>query len=417
MGLGGFIAARALSTRNDDPQQASRPFDKDRDGFVLSEGAGIVVLEEYEHAKQARRQHLRRAARLRQHRRRLPHHRPAPRRHRRRHGDAARPQDARLNPDDVEYINAHGTSTELGDVAETKAIKQVFGDHARKLAISSTKSMIGHLLGASGGVELIATRPDASSTASSIRPSTTTRPTPTATSTTCPTRPARRASATPSPTASASAATTPASSSAPTATGGRQRASIIARDDPRHSLYKLFKRYDGKPPVEAVRGLDLVVNEGSASACSAPTAPARPRPSRSSKGCSTPTSGEVEVLGRRWGQHDDEIRQRIGISLQETRLSEKLTVRETLTLFRSFYRNGLDARRGDRPRVAGGEGRRPGSASSPAGRSSGWPSPAPWSAIRSCCSSTSRRPASTRSRAGSSGTSSATSATRAGPSC
>ncbi len=157
MGLGGFIAARALSQRNDNPAAASRPFDKDRDGFVLSEGAGILILEELEHARK----------------RGAPiyaellgcgttadaHHITAP--HPCGAGAAAAMQfalrDARLNPEDVQYVNAHGTSTELGDEAETKAIKQVFGDHARRLAVSSTKSMIGHLLGASGGVELIAT--------------------------------------------------------------------------------------------------------------------------------------------------------------------------------------------------------------------------------------------------------------------
>ncbi len=157
MGLGGFCAARALSLRNDDPQAASRPFDKDRDGFVLSEGAGIVVVEELEHAK-------RRGAPI--HAELLgigstadAYHITAP------HPEGAGAsramenalRDARVNPAEVEYINAHGTSTELGDTAETLAIKRVFGPHARKLAISSTKSMVGHLLGASGGVELIAT--------------------------------------------------------------------------------------------------------------------------------------------------------------------------------------------------------------------------------------------------------------------
>jgi 3-oxoacyl-[acyl-carrier-protein] synthase II len=157
MGLGGFIAARALSHRNDDPQRASRPFDKDRDGFVLSEGSGILILEELEHA---RRRDARVFAEL------LgagatsdAHNITAP--HPEGMGASRAMQlalkDARLNSTDVQYVNAHGTSTELGDLAETKALKAVFGEHARKLAISSTKSMVGHLLGASGGVEAIAT--------------------------------------------------------------------------------------------------------------------------------------------------------------------------------------------------------------------------------------------------------------------
>lgn len=157
MGLGGFIQARALSQRNDNPQAASRPFDKDRDGFVLSEGAGVVVLEELEHAKkrgaQIYAEFLGAGSTADAYNITAPHPEG---------GGAARAmkmalKSARLNPEDIQYANAHGTSTELGDVAETKAMKAVFGNHAKKLAISSTKSMIGHLLGASGGVELIAT--------------------------------------------------------------------------------------------------------------------------------------------------------------------------------------------------------------------------------------------------------------------
>jgi 3-oxoacyl-[acyl-carrier-protein] synthase II len=156
MGLGAFISCRALSTRNDSPESASRPFDKDRDGFVLSEGAGIVVLEEFDHAKK-RGAHVY-AEVLGIGNTADAYHITAP------HEDgkgASRSMQmalkmAQLNPDDVQYINAHGTSTQLGDAAETKAIKTVFGPHAYKLAVSSTKSLIGHLLGASGGVEFIA---------------------------------------------------------------------------------------------------------------------------------------------------------------------------------------------------------------------------------------------------------------------
>jgi 3-oxoacyl-[acyl-carrier-protein] synthase II len=156
MGLGGFIACRALSERNDDPAHASRPFDAGRDGFVLAEGAGILVIEELEHAKK-------RGAKIYAEvvgcgNTADAYHITAP--HEDGAGAAAAMRaalaEAGWNPSDVDYINAHGTSTPLGDVAETKAVKHVFGDHAKKLMMSSTKSMIGHLLGASGGVEAIA---------------------------------------------------------------------------------------------------------------------------------------------------------------------------------------------------------------------------------------------------------------------
>ncbi len=157
MGLGGFVAARALSSRNDDPARASRPFDKDRDGFVMAEGAGVLILEELEHAK--RRGATIYAEVLGCGSTADAHHITAP--HPCGAGATKAMQfalrEARVNPDDVQYVNAHGTSTEQGDKAETLAIKQVFGEHAKRLVISSTKSMIGHLLGASGGVELIAT--------------------------------------------------------------------------------------------------------------------------------------------------------------------------------------------------------------------------------------------------------------------
>jgi 3-oxoacyl-[acyl-carrier-protein] synthase II len=156
MGLGGFTSARALSLRNDNPQAASRPFDLDRDGFVLSEGAGIVVLEDLEHAR--RRGATLYAELLGCGSTADAHHITQPHPHGTGASQAMRLalRDAKLNPEDIQYVNAHGTSTPLGDASETEALKDVFGPHARRLAISSTKSMLGHLLGASGGVELIA---------------------------------------------------------------------------------------------------------------------------------------------------------------------------------------------------------------------------------------------------------------------
>ena len=155
LGIGGFAACRALSQRNDDPATASRPWDKDRDGFVLGEGGGVMVLEEYEHAKA-------RGAKIYAELSGFgmsadAYHMTAPNVDGPRRSMVNALKNAGVNPDQVQFVNAHGTSTPLGDTNETNAIKLAFGDHAKKLVINSTKSMTGHLLGGAGGLEAVFT--------------------------------------------------------------------------------------------------------------------------------------------------------------------------------------------------------------------------------------------------------------------
>ncbi len=156
LGLAGFCSLKALSTRNDAPHKASRPFDRERDGFIMAEGAGIIILESLEHAKKRDAQIL--AEVIGYGASCDAYHMTAPQPE----GEGATLamqqalDDARINPEEIDYINAHGTSTKLNDKMETMAIKRVFGEYARKIAVSSTKSMTGHMLGAAGGVEFIA---------------------------------------------------------------------------------------------------------------------------------------------------------------------------------------------------------------------------------------------------------------------
>jgi 3-oxoacyl-[acyl-carrier-protein] synthase II len=153
LGIGGFAAARALSVRNDDPATASRPWDRDRDGFVLGEGAGVLVLEEYEHAKA-------RGAKIYAELSGFgmgadAFHMTAPNVDGPKRSMLAALRNAHINADEVQYLNAHGTSTPLGDLNESNAVKLAFGDHAKKMVVNSTKSMTGHLLGGAGGIESV----------------------------------------------------------------------------------------------------------------------------------------------------------------------------------------------------------------------------------------------------------------------
>ncbi|WP_024303779.1 beta-ketoacyl-ACP synthase II [Pseudogulbenkiania sp. MAI-1] len=153
LGIGGFAAMKALSTRNDDPASSSRPWDKGRDGFVMGEGAGVLVLEEYEHAK--KRGATIYAELVGFGMSSDAYHITAPNSDGPARGVKNALRDAGINPDEVDYVNAHGTSTPLGDANETTALKIAFGDHAKKLVVNSTKSMTGHLLGGAGGVEAV----------------------------------------------------------------------------------------------------------------------------------------------------------------------------------------------------------------------------------------------------------------------